>query len=132
MPKLRTLTFETAIIQRYHKRNISVEEALVEMYLAGISVRRLEDITEALWGTRVSAGTVSRLNQKVYGQIDEWRRRPLEVSYPYVDLDGIYLKRNFVGNFENVAILIAMAVKEKGERKVTGVCEGLREDKRSC
>ena len=113
VPKLRTLTFETAIIQRYQKREISVEEALVEMYLAGVSVRRVEDITEALWGTRVSAGTVSRLNQKVYSQIDEWRQRPLEMAYPYVYLDGIYLKRNFAGNFENVAILIAMAVNEE-------------------
>ena len=65
VPKLRTLTFETAIIQRYQKREISVEEALVEMYLAGVSVRRVEDITEALWGSRVSAGTVSELNKKV-------------------------------------------------------------------
>ena len=72
MPKLRNLTFDTAIIQRYQKREISVEEALVEMYLAGVSVRRVEDITQALWGTRVSAGTVSRLNQKVYVQIDAW------------------------------------------------------------
>ena len=64
MPKLRSLPFETAIIERYRRREASVEEALVEMYLAGVSVRRVEDITEALWGTRVSSGTVSRLNQK--------------------------------------------------------------------
>ena len=54
MPKLRRQTFETAIIERYRRRESSVEEALIEMYLAGISVRRVEDITEALWGTRVS------------------------------------------------------------------------------
>ena len=58
MPKLRSLPFETAIIERYRRRESSVEEALVEMYLAGVSVRRVEDITEALWGTRVSSGTV--------------------------------------------------------------------------
>jgi transposase-like protein len=63
MPKLRRLPFETGIIERYRRREASVEEALVEMYLAGVSVRRVEDITEALWGTRVSSGTVSRLNQ---------------------------------------------------------------------
>jgi putative transposase len=63
VPKLRRLPFGTAIIQRYRRREASVEEALVEMYLAGVSVRRVEDITEALWGTRVSSGTVSRLNQ---------------------------------------------------------------------
>ena len=51
--QLRKLPFETAIIERYRRREASVEEALVEMYLAGVSVRRVEDITEALWGTRV-------------------------------------------------------------------------------
>jgi putative transposase len=50
VPKLRRQTFETAIIERYRRRESSVEEALIEMYLAGVSVRRVEDITEALWG----------------------------------------------------------------------------------
>ena len=54
VPKLRQQTFETAIIERYRRRETSVEEALVEMYLAGVSTRRVEDITEARWGTRVS------------------------------------------------------------------------------
>jgi hypothetical protein len=73
VPKLRNLPFETAIIERYRRRESSVEEALIEMYLAGVSVRRVEDITQALWGTRVSASTVSDLKQKIYGKIDEWR-----------------------------------------------------------
>src|SRR6516164_1107779 len=50
VPKLRWQAFETAIIERYRRRESSVEEALIEMYLAGVSVRRVEDITEALWG----------------------------------------------------------------------------------
>jgi putative transposase len=54
VPKLRSLPFETAIIERYQRRETSVEEALIEMYLAGVSVRRVEDVAEALWGTRVS------------------------------------------------------------------------------
>ena len=53
VPKLRSLPFEMAIIERYERRESSVEEALVEMHLAGVSARRVEDITEALWGTRV-------------------------------------------------------------------------------
>jgi putative transposase len=53
VPKLRKLPFETAIIERYRRREASVEESLIEMYLAGVSVRRIEGITEALWGTRV-------------------------------------------------------------------------------
>jgi putative transposase len=57
VPKLRHQTFETAIIERYRRRESSVEEALIGMYLAG--VRRVEDISEVLWGTRVSPSTVS-------------------------------------------------------------------------
>ena len=53
VPKLRTLPFESAIIERYKRRESSVEEALIEMYLTGVSVRRVEDITEALWGEKV-------------------------------------------------------------------------------
>jgi transposase-like protein len=128
IPKLRTLPFETAIIKRYQRREISVEEALVEMYLAGVSVRKVENITEALWGSRVSAGTISNLNKKVYVHIDEWRQRALSKSYPYVYLDGIYLKRNWGGTYENVAVLVAMAVNEDGDREVIGAAEGMKED----
>src|SRR5262245_49749212 len=71
VPKLRRATFESQVIERYRRRETSVEEALVEMYLAGVSVRRVEDITEALWGTRVSPSTVSELNQKIYARIHE-------------------------------------------------------------
>jgi len=78
MPKLKGLSFETRIIERYKRRESSVEEALIEMYLAGVSVRRVEDISEALWGTRVSPGNISNLNKEVYGNIEEWRNRPLE------------------------------------------------------
>lgn len=131
VPKLRTLTFETAIIERYKRRETSVEEALVEMYLAGVSTRRIEDITQLLWDTKLSAGTVSRLNGKVYEQIEAWRQRPLEGSYPYVYLDGIYLKRNWGGTYENVAVLVAMAVNQRGEREVVGAAEGMKEDKES-
>ena len=82
VPKLRKLPFETAIIERYKRREASVEESLIEMYLAGVSVRRVEDITEALWGTKVSSGTVSNLNKQIYDKIDNWRNRPLREYYP--------------------------------------------------
>jgi transposase-like protein len=131
MPKLKKVAFETAIIERYQRRESLIEEALIEMYLAGVSVRRVEDITEALWGTKVSAGTVSNLNKKVYEHIETWRNRPLQGNYPYVYLDGMYLKRNWGGEYENVAILIAMAVNDEGYREVIGAAEGMKEDKAS-
>jgi len=99
VPKLRRQTFETAIIERYRRRESSVEEALIEMYLAGISVRRVEDITEALWGTRVSPSTVSNLNKKIYAKIEAWRNRRIEGEHPYLYLDGIVMKRSWAGRF---------------------------------
>lgn len=129
MPKLRTLPFETQIIKRYQRRESSVEEALIEMYLAGVSVRRVEDITQALWGTRVSPSTVSNLNQKVYDRIDEWRSRKLEGDYPYVYLDGICLKRSWGGEVKNVSVLVAVGVNAEGYREIIGAAEGEKEDK---
>ena len=70
------VSFETAIIERYRRRESSVEEALIEMYLAGVSVRRVEDITEALWGSKVSPATISELNKRAY------------VHCPHTRIDG--------------------------------------------
>jgi transposase-like protein len=129
MPKLRRQTFETAIIERYRRRDISIEEAIVQMYLAGVSVRRVEDVTEALWGTRVSSGTVSNLNQKVYKHIERWLKQRIEDRFVYVYLDGIALKRSWGGEIKNVSILAAIGVDEKGFRRILGVAEGHKEDK---
>jgi transposase-like protein len=131
VPRLRNLPFETEIIERYRRRESSVEEALVEMYLAGVSVRRVEDITEALWGTRVSPSTVSELNQKIYVQIDAWRNRPIEGEHAYVYMDGIWLKRSWGGEVKNVAVLVAIGVRFDGYREILGVVEGLKEDTES-
>jgi putative transposase len=131
VPRLRNAPFETQIIERYRRRESSIEEAMIEMYLAGVSVRRVEDITEALWGTRVSPSTVSELNQKIYVHIDAWRNRPIEGEHPYVFLDGIWLKRAWGGEVENVAVLVAIAVGSDGYREILGVCEGTKEDKES-
>jgi len=129
VPKLKGIPFKTAIIERYRRRESSVEEALIEMYLAGVSVRRIEDITEALWGSKVSPATISELNKKAYMNIETWRNRPLgEQSYPYVYVDGIYLRRNWGGSYENVSILVAIGVNEDGYREVLGAAEGMKED----
>ena len=129
VPKLRQQTFETAIIERYKRRESSVEEALIEMYLAGVSVRRVEDITQALWGTRVSPGTVSNLNKKIYERIEKWRNRPIEGDFPYVYLDGIVLKRTWADEVRHVSVLVAIGVAADGYRQILGVCEGAKEDK---
>jgi len=131
VPKLKGVPFETAIIERYRRRESSVEEALIEMYLAGVSVRRVEDITEALWGTKVSPGTISNLNKKAYEHIETWRTRPLSGEYPYVYVDGVYLKRSWGGEVQNVSILVAIGVNNDGCREILGAAEGMKEDKES-
>ena len=112
-------------------RESSVEEALMEMYLAGVSVRRVEDITEALWGTRVSPSTVSELNQKLYERIEAWRNQPIDGPVRLRVLDGIWLKRSWGGEVKNVAVLVAIGVDQDGYRQVLGVVEGAKEDAES-
>ena len=91
----------------------------------------MEDITEALWGTRVSPSAVTELNQQLYERIEAWRQSPIEGEFAYVSLDGIWLKRSWGGEVKNVAVLVAIGVDSDGYRQVLGVCEGLKEDKES-
>lgn len=131
VPKLKGIPFETAIIEKYRRRESSVEEALIEMYLAGVSVRRVEDITEALWGTKVSPGTISNLNKKAYEHIETWRTRPLCGDYPYVYVDGVCLKRSWGGEIQNVSVLVAIGVSRDGCREILCAAEGMKEVRKS-
>ena len=92
-------------------------------------MRRVEDITEALWGTRVSPSTVSNLNKKIYAKIEAWRNRRIEGEHPYLYLDGIVMKRTWAGEVRNVSLLVASAVNSEGFREILGICEGAKEDK---
>ena len=109
VPRLKGVSFETAIIERYRRRESSVEEALIEMYLAGVSVRRVEDITEALWGSKVSPATISELNKKAYVHIEDWRNRPLQVLLPYFTVniwgDTAYITGGTYADLENTDTL---------------------------
>lgn len=100
---------------------------MIEMYLAGVSTRRIEDVSEILWGSSVSAATVSNLNEKAFASVEEWRNRPPGRAYPYVYVDGIYLKRSWGGAYENVAVMVAIGVNDDGYREVIGAAEGFTE-----
>jgi len=131
VPRLRNLPFETEIIERYRRRESSVEEPWSRCIWPASRYAGVEDITEALWGTRVSPSTVSELNQKIYVQIDAWRNRPIEGEHAYVYMDGIWLKRSWGGEVKNVAVLVAIGVRFDGYREILGVVEGLKEDTES-
>lgn len=68
----------------------------------------MEDITEDLWGTKVSLSTINNLGKKAYEYIEKWRSRALAGEYPYVYVDGIYLKCSWGGEIQNVSILVPL------------------------
>ncbi|KAB7030621.1 IS256 family transposase [Bifidobacterium longum] len=131
VPKLKGAVFESAVIERYRRREQSVEEALIDMYLAGVSTRQVDDISQLLWGDRMPSQTLSDKLKKVYGEIEAWRTRPLEDEYPYLFVDGVWHKRTWGGSVENVSVLVAIGVDDTGHREVIGVAEGMKEDKAS-
>ena len=90
VPKLKGAVFESAVIERYRRREESVEEALIDMYLAGVSTRQVDDISRLLWGERMPSQTLSDKLKRVYEDIGQWRNRPLAAhSYPYLFVDGV-------------------------------------------
>ena len=125
VPKLKGAVFESAVIERYRRREESVKEALIDMYLAGVSTRRVDDISQALWGERMPSQTLSDRLKNVYVRIDRWRQRPLQRPYPYVFMDGVRHKRSWGGAVENVSVLVAIGVGLDGHREAVGVAEGL-------
>ena len=131
VPKLKGAVFESAVIERYRRREESVEEALIDMYLAGVSTRQVDDVSQLLWGDRMPSQTLSDKLKKVYADIDEWRGRPREQDYPYLFMDGVWHKRCWGGSVENVSILVAVGVGMDGRREVLSVAEGMKEDSES-
>lgn len=131
VPKLKGAVFESAVIERYRRREQSVEESLIDMYLAGVSTRQVDDISQLPWGDRMPSQTLSDKLKKVYDKIDEWRTRPLESEYPYVFVDGVWYKRSWGGSVENVSVLVAIGINAEGHREVIGVAEGMKEDSAS-
>lgn len=128
VPRMRVLAFQTEVIDRYRRMEISLEEAMIEMYLSGVSTRKITDITEALCDTTVSPAKQSRLNKKVYERLEAFINRPLEAYYPYLYLDGMVIKSRLAGHTENISLLIAVGVNSDGYREILGVVEGMSED----
>lgn len=128
VPRLRELAFTTAIVERYQRRECSIDEALLQMYFAGVSTRRVGDITEVLWGGKVSADQMSTLNGKVVERLEKWRKRPIQGKWSYIYVDGFVLSRRWDDEVHPVSVLVAVGVNEDGRREVLGVMEGCRED----
>ena len=111
------------------KPNASFDEQAAKSELRELIRKTIEEATIEMQLAGVSAGTVSNLNDKAFKAVDEWRCRPLTCEYPYVYIDGIYLKRSWEGSCENMAVMVAIGVNEDGYREVIGYAEGFTESK---
>lgn len=89
----------------------------MSMYFSGVSTRQVDATGEQLWGDRMPPHSLSDDLKRVYKGIDAWRNRPLGRAFPYVFMDGIWIKRSWGGSIENVSVLVAI-----------GVAEGMKED----
>jgi putative transposase len=117
VPRDREGTFQTELFERYRRLTGSVEEAVLEMYLQGVSTRKVAAVTEALSGKRVGKDAVSRITARLEEQVQAWRERPLMEEYPYLYLDATYLKANWGGRVvsdDHEAIKAAVAAELAG------------------
>ena len=121
VPRAREETFLTEVFERYRRLTGSLEEAVLEMYLQGVSTRKVEAITGKLSGVSISKDAVSRIAQRLDSVLDEWRSRRLDRAYPYLYLDATYLKATWAGAVRSMALLVAVGVSEDGYREVLAV-----------
>lgn len=122
VPRDREGEFVTELFERYKRMTGDVEEAILEMYLSGISTRKIAGVTDALSRVRVSKDAVSRIASRLEEQQKEWRERSLEEkSYPYLYLDATYLKVRWGARVTSMALLAGVGVDEEGFREVLAV-----------
>jgi transposase-like protein len=122
VPRDREGEFVTELFERYKRMTGDVEEAILEMYLSGISVRKIAGVTDALSKVRVGKDAVSRIASRLEEQQIEWRERSLEQrSYPYLYLDATYLKVRWGARVSSMALLACVGVDEEGFREILAV-----------
>ncbi|MBA3473424.1 MAG: IS256 family transposase [Rubrobacter sp.] len=122
VPRDREREFVTEIFERYKRITGSVEEAVMEMYLSGVSTPKIAGITDALSKVKIGKeDVVSRIARRLEEEQKAWRERSLEKEYPYLYLDATYLKVNWGGSATNLALLVAVGVDEEGFREVLAV-----------
>jgi transposase-like protein len=121
VPTERSGRFQTAIFDRYQRSEQAFAIALQEMYLQGVSTRKVREITEEMCGTTVSASTVSRLTRRLDEDLARWRSRRLADAYPYLIVDALYERVRQNERIDSQGVLVIIGVSEKGQRDIIGV-----------
>jgi transposase-like protein len=120
VPKDRDGEFQTELFERYQRSEKAFVAALLQMYVEGVSTRKVTEITEALCGLEVSKSQVSALTAKLDAEINEWRMRPLSEAYPYLIFDARYEKVRRGGSVVSQGVLVAIGISQTGYREVLG------------
>jgi len=131
VPQDRNGRFSTELFERYQRSERALVAALAEMYVQGVSTRKVKAITEELCGHRFSASSISAINQRLDASLAEFAGRRLEEPYPYLILDARYERVREAGVIRSQAVLIAVAVGWDGRRSVLGVELANRESRSS-
>lgn len=131
VPQDRDGRFSTELFERYQRSEKALVGTLVQMYVQGVSTRKVKAVTEELCGHSFSASSISRFNQQLDAELQAFRQRPLDKAYPYVILDARYEKVRQNGVIQSQAVLIALGVDWEGQREVLGVELASRESSSS-
>jgi transposase-like protein len=119
VPKTRDGHFSPSLFQRYQRHEQGFVLSLMEMYLQGVSTRKVEAITEELCGTSFSSSTVSRLNQRLDGELNNWLNRRLDdQKYPFVLVDALQIWVRCEGMVRSKSLLVADGIGEDGHRAI--------------
>lgn len=121
VPQDRQGRFSTQLFERYQRSEKALVAALVEMYVQGVSTRKIKTITEELCGHEFSASAISELNVKLDGELERFARRALEVEFPYLILDARYEKVREDGVIRSRAVLVAIGIDWEGRRQILAV-----------
>ncbi len=121
VPKDREGQFQTELFERYQRSEKALVLSMLEMYIAGVSTRKVSAITETLCGLEVSRSQVSALAEKLDLELSAWRNRPLEKAYPYLVIDARYERVRRAGAVVSQGVLVVVGISAEGYREVLGV-----------
>lgn len=126
IPQVRGLSFYPSSLEKGCKSEVALKCAIAEMYVQGVSTRKVTEITEALCGLEISSSQVSRISKELDVELNKFRERPLG-EIPFLILDARYEKIRYEGRVQNLAVLVAIGVNPDGYREVLGVSVSLSE-----
>jgi putative transposase len=132
VPQVREGGFHTQMFERYQRSDRALVVAMQEMYVKGVSTRKVGEVLEQMAGFELSAATVSRAAAELDEQIEQWRNRPVEGVYPYLIVDARYEKvRNTSGRVVTQAVMVVAGINDQGRREVLGFCVGDSENEQT-